>query len=120
MEDFEMRKFHLVSAIALGALMAGCAQTGETAKNAEFCSQLSQDAFLQAVDQGQCELDVTTAAGGPAESEKTFGHDGSDHGGEEGDGDDGKEPDPEPDPESGTEGGETRGGQSTEPGADIP
>jgi hypothetical protein len=116
-----MRKFHLLSAIALGALLAGCAQTSESAKNADFCSQLSQDAFLQAVDQGQCELDVTTAAGGPAEPGKSFGHDdGGDHGGEKDGGDDGKEPGHEPDPDSGTEGGETGGGRSTEPGANNP
>jgi len=115
-----MRKFHLVSAIALGALMAGCAQTSESARNADFCSQLSQDAFMQAVDQGQCELDVTTAAGGPSAPEKSHGHDDGDHGGERDDGDDGKDPPHDPDPESGTEGGETGGGRSTEPGANNP
>lgn len=114
-----MRKFHLLSAIALGALVAGCAQTSESAKNADFCSQLSQDAFLQAVDQGQCELDVTTAAGGESQPGKSVGDGDGDHGGEkDGGGDGGKEPDHDPDPDSGTEGGETGGGRSTEPDTD--
>lgn len=107
-----MRKFHLFSAIAFSALMTGCAQTSESARNADFCSQLSPDAFLQAVDQGQCDLDVTTAAGGESRPDKAFGHDDGDHGGEKDAGDSGKEPDHDPDTDSGTEGGESGGGGS--------
>lgn len=113
-----MRKFNLLAAAALSTLAAACAQTGQSTANADFCDQLSQEAFMQAVEDGKCDLDVTTAAGTP-EPDKSFGHD-SDHGG---DSDDSKEPEggkepegdpePDPDPDSGNE------PPSTEPASDA-
>jgi hypothetical protein len=109
LEDDDMRKFQLLSAVALAALMAACAQTGETAQG--NCDQLPSEAFLQAVDQGQCELDVTTAAGGASNEPKSFDSN-SDHS------DGGKEPDRDPEPDPDPEDGSTRA--STEPATPNP
>lgn len=111
-----MRKIQLLSAITLAALMAACAQTNETAQG--NCDQLPSEAFLQAVDQGQCDLDVTTAAGG-APNEPSV-HERDNDRNEEGDGgsDGGGNPDPDPDPDPDPEDGNTHA--STEPGASLP
>ncbi|WP_374656244.1 hypothetical protein [Dongia sp.] len=108
-----MRKVQLLSAIALAALAAGCAQGGQSAASSE-CAALATDAFMQAVEEGRCDIDVTTAAGGVPEPKKSFeGHDGNDGGGEDdGDKEPGKEPDPEPDPDTDTD---TDTGPSTAP-----
>lgn len=96
-----MRKMQLLSAIALAALMAACAQTSETAQG--NCDQLPSEAFLQAVDQGQCDLDVTTAAGGEPNEPNAHEpeNDHSENDGSDG-GDGGGNPDPDPDPEDGS------------------
>ena len=102
-----MRKITLLSAIAAGALMAGCAQTGNTAQMDPECERLTNEAFLKAVEMGSCDLDVTTAAGGP--SKNSFGndhdHDGSNDGGDGGEGGEGGRE--TPDPEGGNPGPST-------------
>lgn len=103
-----MRKITLLSAIAAGALMAGCAQTGNTAQMDPACERLTNEAFMKAVEMGSCDLDVTTAAGGP--SKEPFGnghdHDGSDDDGEGGEGGEGGGETPK-DPEGGDPGPST-------------
>ncbi|WP_374312383.1 hypothetical protein [Dongia sp.] len=98
-----MRKIQLLTAIALAALMAACAQTNETAQG--NCDQLPSEAFLQAVDQGKCDLDVTTAAGGepnqPNKHESDNDHSERDESDGDGDGGGNPDPDPDPDPEDG-------------------
>lgn len=98
-----MRKLLLLSAIAAGALLAGCAQQGDAAMMDPKCTNLSDEAFMKAVEIGDCDLDVTTAAGG--NPEKSFEpHEGEDHGGDKDPGDDpDPKPDPDPDPEPGND-----------------
>ncbi|WP_303983850.1 hypothetical protein [Dongia mobilis] len=87
-----MRKFLLLSAIVASAMLAGCAQTGNTATTASNCDHLSADDLMLAVEHGACELDVATAAGGEPADSSSPGNDDKDNGGD-------KKPDPEPDPD---------------------
>ncbi|MBK8158031.1 MAG: hypothetical protein IPK59_04350 [Rhodospirillaceae bacterium] len=87
-----MRKFLLLSAIAASALLAGCAQTGNTASTASNCNQLSADDLMTAIEQGSCDVDMATAAGGEPADTSTPDKDDKDGGGD-------KEPDPDPDPD---------------------
>ncbi|WP_374381885.1 hypothetical protein [Dongia sp.] len=109
-----MRKFNLLAVVAFSTLAAACAQTGQSTANASFCDELSQEAFMQAVNEGKCDLDITTAAGSsdPSKSHSTgdSDHGGDGGGGGEDGGDPGKDPgnDPGnpgtgPDPDRGTD-----------------
>jgi outer membrane murein-binding lipoprotein Lpp len=108
-----MRKFLLLSAIAAGALLAGCAQTGNTASTASNCNQLSADDLMTAIEQGSCDVDMATAAGGEPADTSTPDKDDKDGGGD-------KDPGPDPDPEPGNDPDpEGERDPSTEPGGNA-